>query len=450
MSRSAIYVIGHINPDTDTIASAIGYAWLLNQRDGVETIAVRAGALNPQTAWVLKRLQLDPPMLLTDASPRFESVSQRLDTILPDSPLSEAWTLAARTGGLAPIVTNEGKPYGLISGFSLFGFLIQMLGPKPILTENNLADVMSVPCREAADTAVPKFLANAFIRDAINRILRDEYDDYFIVDEQNLYHGIARQRDLLNPPRLKVILVDHNEPRQAIASLEEAELIEILDHHRLGNPYTHTPIRFSVDIVGSTSTLVTERTVEAGLSLPPALAGLLLAGVLSDTLLLKSPTTTTRDRLAVERLARWAFSGGSPLKDETVESFGKAVLSAGVGLTERDPYEIVNTDVKAYESAGFKFAIAQVEVTDLVSLTENLSALQKALNDMHERKNLDFAILLVTDVVRGASRLLLSAGSPPVLDYLPYPVLADGTRDAPGVVSRKKQLLPVVLGLLEG
>lgn len=450
MSSSAIYVIGHINPDTDTIASALGYAWLLNQRDGVEAIAARAGALNPQTAWVLKKLQLDPPMLLTDASPRFEAVSQRLDTIFPDSPLSDAWTLAARTGGLAPIVTNDGKPYGLISGFSLFGFFIQMLGPKPILTSSNLSDVMSAPCRDAADTTVPKFYANAFIRDAINRILRDEYDDYFIINEQGLYHGIARQRDLLNPPRLKVILVDHNEPRQAIASLEEAELIEILDHHRLGNPYTHTPIRFSVDIVGSTSTLVTERTIEAGLSLPPALAGLLLAGVLSDTLLLKSPTTTPRDRQAVERLARWAFSGGSPLKDETVESFGKAVLSAGVGLTERNPSEIVNTDVKVYESSGYKFAIAQVEVTDLVTLTENLTALQTALNEMHEHKSLDFAILLVTDVVRGSSRLLLSAGSPPVLDYLPYPVLADGTRDAPGVVSRKKQLLPVVLGLLEG
>ncbi len=450
MSTSSIYVIGHINPDTDTIASALGYAWLLNQRDGTDTIAARAGPLNPQTGWVLKRLNLDPPILLTDASPRFEAVSQRLDTLLPESPLSEAWALAARTGGLAPIVSSDGSPFGLISGFSLFGFLIETLGPKPTLSSSNFSDLLSTSCLEAADSTIPKFQANAFIRDAINRILRDSYDEYFVVDEQGIYLGIARQSDLLNPPRLKVILVDHNEPRQAIASLEEAELIEILDHHRLGNPYTHMPIRFSVDIVGSTSTLVTERTVDAGLSLPPALAGLLLAGVLSDTLLLKSPTTTPRDHQAVEKLSRWAFSAGSPIKDETVENFGKAVLSAGMGLTERDPYEIVNTDVKVYESGGFKFAIAQVEVTDLLSLTENLISLQKALNEMHERKNLDFAVLLVTDVVRGSSRLLLSSGSPPVLDYLPYPVLPDGTRDAPGIVSRKKQLLPVVLGLLEG
>jgi manganese-dependent inorganic pyrophosphatase len=450
MNHSPVYVIGHINPDTDTIASAMGYAWLIRQRDNIEAVAARAGAVNPQTAWVLKRLGLEAPQLLTDASPRFESVSQRLDTIRPDNPLSEAWTLAARTGGLAPIVTEDGKPYGLISGFSLFGYLLKALGPRPDLSETHLADVMSAPCKEAADTNVPKFSGNAFIRDALNRILRDEYDNYWIVDDDGLYEGIARQRDLLNPPRLKVILVDHNEPRQAIASLDEAELIEILDHHRLGNPYTHTPIRFSVDIVGSTSTLVVERTVEAGLSMPPSLAGLLLAGILSDTLLLTSPTTTPRDRQAVERLTFWGFSGASPLKGETVEAFGKAVLSAGMGLTERDPREIVQTDVKAYEAGGFKFAIAQVEVTDLLQLTEHLQPLQAALDEMQERKNLDFALLLVTDVVLGSSRLLLSTNSPPILDDLPYPALADGTHDARGVVSRKKQLLPVILGLLEG
>lgn len=450
MENSPIHVVGHINPDTDTIASAMGYAWLLHERDNVDAIPIRAGALNPQTAWVLKRLGLEPPQLLTDASPRFESVTYRLDTIDPESPLSEAWTLAARTGGLAPIITSDGKPYGLISGFSLFGYFFRALGPRPNLSGILLSDVMAVPCKEAADTGVPKYSANAFIRDSINRILHDEYDNYWIVDDEGIYLGIARQRDLLNPPRLKVVLVDHNETRQAIASLEEAELIEILDHHRLGNPYTHTPIRFSVDIVGSTSTLVTERTVEAGFSMPPALAGLLLAGVLSDTLLFTSPTTTERDRQAVDRLARWAFSGNSPLKDETVESFGKAVLSAGVGLTGRDANEIVQTDVKAYEAGGYKFAISQVEVTDLLQLTEHLNALKKALDDYRDRRGLDFALLLVTDVVRGSSRLILTTNFPPVLDELPYPELGDGTHEALGVVSRKKQLLPVVLGLLEG
>ena len=445
--QSKTYVIGHVNPDTDSIASAMGYAWLLRERDGIDTVAARAGALNPQTAWVLKQLELEPPMLLTDASPRFESVMIRLDSIRPDAQLGAAWTLASRTGGIAPVVDEEGKPYGLINGLSLFNYFSKVLGPRP--GDTTVREMMSAPCRDAADTKVPKYSANAHIRDSLNRLLRGEHDEYWVTDENGLYLGIARQRDILNPPRLKVILVDHNEPRQSIAALEEAELLEILDHHRLGNPHTHTPIRFTVDIVGSTSTLVTEQTAEAGFSLPPNLAGALLAGLLADTLILTSPTTTPRDKVAAERLARWAFVGGSPLKGETIESYGKAVLSAGAGLSNRDPKEVVSTDIKPYEVGGFKLAIAQAEVTDLVQLSEHLEPITKALDDLRDKRGLDFAMLMVTDVVRGSSRLILSSNPPPILTDLPYPPLNDGTRDAPGVVSRKKQLLPAVLGLLE-
>lgn len=444
---SRVFVIGHLNPDTDSIAAAMGYAWLLRERDGVDTVAARAGALNPQSAWVLRNLNLEPPVLLTDASPRFESVMQRLDSLRPDAPLGMAWTLASRTGGLAPIVEEDGKPFGIINGFSLFKYFTEVLGPQP--GDTTVRQMMSAPCREAANTQVPKFPANGHIRDFLNRILRDEVDEYFVVDDKGLYCGITRQRDLLNPPRLKIIMVDHNEPSQAIAALEEAELLEILDHHRLGNPYTHTPIRFTVDIVGSTSTLVYEQTAEAGLSLPPALAGLLLAGLVSDTLVLTSPTTTTRDKQAAERLARWAFVGGSSLRGETIESYGKAVLSAGAGLSHRNPDEVVSTDIKTYEAGGFKFAIAQAEVTDLLQLSEYLAPLTKALDDLRDKRGLDFAMLLITDIVRGTSRLITSSNAPPILNDLPYPPLADGTRDAPEVMSRKKQLLPVVLGLLE-
>jgi manganese-dependent inorganic pyrophosphatase len=372
---------------------------------------------------------------------------QRLDSIRPDAQLGMAWTLASRTGGVAPVVDEDRKPYGLINGYSLFKYFTQTLGPRP--GDTTVREMMSAPCKDAADTNVAKFPANGHIRDFLNRILRDEDDEYWVVDENGLYNGIARQRDILNPPRLKIILVDHNEPRQAIAALEEAELLEILDHHRLGNPYTHTPIRFTVDIVGSTSTLVTEQTAEAGLSMPPALAGALLAGLLSDTLILTSPTTTQRDKDAAERLSRWAFVGGSPLRGETIESYGKAVLSAGAGLSNRKPEEIVSTDIKQFEAGGFKFAIAQAEVTDLMQIVDHLKPLTQALDDLRDKRGLDFAMLLITDIVGGSSRLVISSNATPLLDDLPYPPLPDGTRDAPGVVSRKKQLLPVVLGLLE-
>ena len=442
-----IYVIGHVNPDTDSIAAAMGYAWLLRERDGANTIAARAGALNAQTSWVLKTVGLETPVLLTDASPRFESVMRRLDTIRPDSQLGMAWTLASKTGGVAPVVNEDGKPFGIINGMSLFKYFSETLGPRP--GDTTVREMMAAQCKDAADTSVHKYGANAHIRDALNKILRDEFNDYWVVDEHGVYVGIANQREVLNPPRLKIILVDHNEPRQAIAALEEAELLEILDHHRLGNPYTHQPIRFTVDTVGSTSTLVAEMTAEAGLSMPPALAGTLLAGLCSDTLILTSPTTTQRDKVAADRLSRWAFVGGSPLKGETIESYGKAVLSAGAGLSNRDPKDVVSTDIKPFEGGGFKFAVAQAEVTDILQLTEHLEPLQNALNDLRDKRGLHFAMLLVTDVVRGTSRLLISANAPTILEDLPYPPLSDGTRDAQGVVSRKKQLLPAVLGLLE-
>jgi manganese-dependent inorganic pyrophosphatase len=443
-----IFVIGHVNPDTDTIAAAMGYAWLLRERDSQDFVAARAGAVNPQTAWVLKRLGLDAPLLLNDASPRFEAVTRRLDTAPPDSPLREAWAIAARTWGLAPVVDADGKPCGLVTGASLFAFVNEMVGPHPNRQEMKLAEILEAPCRDACQTGIPQFPANARIRDSLNRILREEGDNFFVVDETGHYVGVCRQRDLLNPPRLKLILVDHNEPRQAIASLEEAELLEILDHHRLGNPSTHVPIRFTVDIVGSTSTLVSEQIEEAGLSAPAQIAGMLLAGLLSDTLVLTSPTTTGRDRKAAERLGRWAFVRTGALAGETVKTYGQQVLSASAGLTARAPEEIVGTDLKLYEAGGYRFAIAQAEVTDLVQLAETREKLQTALAALRDKRALDFAMLMVTDVVRGTSRLLLT-NEPPELSDLPYPPHPDGTRLAEGVVSRKKQLLPVVLGLLE-
>jgi manganese-dependent inorganic pyrophosphatase len=203
-----------------------------------------------------------------------------------------------------------------------------------------------------------------------------------------------------------------------------------------------------VDIVGSTSTLVCEQIEEAGLAAPPKIAGMLLSGLVSDTLILTSPTTTERDKKAAERLGRWAFVKNGALAGETIQTFGKQVLEAGAGLSSRNPDEVVSTDLKAYEAGDYRFAIAQAEVTDLVQLTEHLGALNASLKTLRDSRAMDFAMLMVTDVVGGSSRLLIT-DEPPELGDLPYRKQNDGTRLAEGVVSRKKQLLPVVLGLLE-
>lgn len=447
-NNSAIYVVGHVNPDTDSIASAMGYAWLLRDL-GQNAIAARAGQLNPQTTWVLHHLNLDPPMLLNDASPRFSAIAHRLNTTSPDKPLRDVWAIANKTGGVAPIVDAEGKPFGLVTVLSLFDFLSRTVGSHPRREETRIGDLMDMPAAGACDREVPQFQVNNRIRDALNRIMREERNEFWVVDETGRYVGVCRHSEALNPPRLKLVLVDHNESGQAVGAIDEADIIEILDHHRLGNPSTRAPIRFTVDVVGSTCTLVTERIHDAGLSAPPDLAGLLLAGVMSDTLILTSPTTTPRDHNAAEQLARWAFVVGTPLAGETIRSFGEKVLSAGTGLTTRTPEEIVSADLKLYEAGGLQFGIAQVEVSSLVELDEHLEVLRQALLALRDSKGLNFVMLMVTDVVRGSSRLLLTSDVP-ALGGLPYSLMPDGTLRAQGVVSRKKQLLPTVLGALEG
>jgi manganese-dependent inorganic pyrophosphatase len=178
------------------------------------------------------------------------------------------------------------------------------------------------------------------------------------------------------------------------------------------------------------------------------LAGLLLAGLLSDTLILTSPTTTPRDHEAAERLGRWAFMTGAPLENETVESFGEQILAAGAGLSSRSPAEIVTADFKVYDTAGIRFGIGQAEVTTFAQLGENLDELKQALIDLGDSRGLDFVMLMVTDVVLRTSRLVVTRDVP-ALEVLPFPHMPDGTLDAPDVVSRKKQLLPVILGALE-
>ncbi len=160
-------------------------------------------------------------------------------------------------------------------------------------------------------------------------------------------------------------------------------------------------------------------------------------------------TTTERDHQAAKRLIRWAFIGGSVLEGETLESFGGQILHAGASLTAHEPDEIVSADFKRYEAGGLKFGISQLEVTNFAQLEERLTEIRTALAKLRDSKGLNFTILMATNVVEGSSRLILTDDIP-MLDVLPYPRRDDGTRSAESVVSRKKQLLPLVLGALEG
>lgn len=443
------YVVGHVNPDTDSIASAIAYAWLLQERDGHAVTAARAGVLNLQSKWLLDFLGLEVPGLLTDASPRFESVARMIEAVQPSDLLHDAWSIAINNSKLAPVVNPDMTPYGLVTCDGIFQLMISMVGEDTEDHPIRLSEILDLPCSQAADTQFISFPKNARIKDYLKKILWAEENVFWLVDTEGKYAGLVDQKDLLNPPRMKLILVDHNEASQSVPSLDEAELVEIIDHHRLGNSSTISPIHFSVEPVGSTSTLITERVRSSGVQITPQIGFLLIGGIISDTLNLMSPTTTDRDKKAVDFLSN-LVTRKNPFKISEINQFANKLLSSGTGINNRSAEEVVSGDIKYYTEGDYKFAISQAEVTtNLYELSDYIENLKESLVAVRKSSGLDFAGLMVTDIVRGSSMLIFD-NPPVVLEDLPFEKTAEHIWLAEGLVSRKKQLVPVILGLIKG
>ena len=438
-----IYVVGHKNPDTDSIAAAIGYAWLLRERDREEAVAARAGSLRAQTEFALKHFGVDTPMLLEDASPRFRSIADAIKPLAPDSPLSEAWRQSAVRGRVMPVVDFKGKPVGMVTSQSVFNYLSQRLD----LADRPFRDLIGVPAGQACDPDVPKFNANDRISDYRDRIFSVQYDDFWVVDGDEKYVGTCRRADMLQPPKMRLVMVDHNEVSQAVNGLEEAELLEVLDHHRLGTINTTMPISFYVSVVGSTSTLVSERMRLARLNPPPGIAGMLLSGLLSDTLVFKSPTTTERDRMSGLWLAWMAF--GVDEAERQMHEYGDELLRAGADVAGQSGQDLIRADLKEFEVGRAKFSVSQIEVTSFMPVLERASEIRQALMAMCEQRGYELAALMITDITANNS-LLVVVGPPKYLERLPFSRKQEGVWDMPGIVSRKKQLLPTMLGLLQG
>lgn len=444
----SILVIGHRNPDTDAIASAVAYAWLLNSLGGEKYVAGRTGQVNAQTAFALQRFEVEPPALVTDVHPRVADLTETLPSLRKGQTLLNACQSIARTRRPAPLLDEERRPIGLLSGAGLFANLADALSSTSVLA---LAKEFERPAESALDHTSTTLNANDFIRDVMPQVLRSEQDDFVVVDDEGRYVGLSRKASLMSPPSRRLVLVDHNEPAQAVSGADESEVVEVLDHHRLSALPTSVPIRFQIEPVGSCSTLVAERGVELNKSFPTALAGLLLCGILSDTLVFRSPTATPRDRVAAHRLARQANLVAEKATDdqviEAINRLGEELLGAGAGLGTRPADEIINTDIKFYEEGSLRVGLAQTEVTNFSELSDRLPDLRDALQRLSETQNLAMAVLMVTDVVRGNSRLVV-VGQPRLLTGLPFTHLSENVLDAPGVMSRKKQLLPVVLAAL--
>jgi manganese-dependent inorganic pyrophosphatase len=248
--------------------------------------------------------------------------------------------------------------------------------------------------------------------------------------------GVVTKSDLVDPPRVRLALVDHNEYAQAVNGIEEAEITEVVDHHRLaGDLVSREPIRYLNEPVGSTSTLVARKFFYRQVVPEPGVAMCLCAGIVSDTLCLTSPTTTPLDHEMLEWLAGPA--GIEP------KSFSEEFFGVGSLILTAAPEEILNADRKEFTEDGFKVSISQVEERGLHGFAARRQELEAALRRLVAEQRYDLAVLAVTDIV-GHHSMVLALGQEVILAKMPFERMDENLFDAPGVVSRKKQLFPAV------
>jgi manganese-dependent inorganic pyrophosphatase len=537
-----VYVTGHRNPDTDTIASAIAYAEYKNLVDPENHYApARLGEVNTQTEWALKRSGAQSPKLLPHIMLRVKDVMHTdLLTAHRDDPLRNVGlAMSKRNIGQVPIVDDDGSLIGLVTerdlarmyiresrGASTFadspvyvGAMVEVLegellvgeedrqysgnlwvismsvdsmgqsmqpgdvvvmGDRPkgqrraidlgagvLVVSNGVRpdDEVLEMARERGTTVIlsplDSYVTSRLIQLSVpswevmsenpltvdpddltteitESVMEVHYRAAIAVDHNNVPLGVVSRTDLLNPQPRRVLLVDHAETGQSVKGVEKAQVVEILDHHHIGDIETNTPIPAIFDPVGSTATLIVERFKASGLRPEESTATMLLAAVLSDTVILNSPTTTERDREVVGYLEE--------MLDVDAEAFGMEMFEASSDVSEVSAEEIVNRDAKEYGTASGKMSVSQVETVG-PGLLERKDELLDALEDLRARNDYIFSALMVTDIIEGGTELLCAGDCAPVERAFDERT-EDGVIDLPGVMSRKKQVAPRLLAVL--
>jgi manganese-dependent inorganic pyrophosphatase len=270
------------------------------------------------------------------------------------------------------------------------------------------------------------------------RVLESRYRAYPILDEQERVVGTLSRAHLLRPRRKKVILVDHNEKAQSVAGLNQAEILEIVDHHRLADIETKTPIYVRNEPVGSTATIVAGMYQEKGLMPTAKIAGLLTAAIVSDTVMFKSPTCTQRDIDMAHRMARIA--------NESLEELGKAIFSASCG-DDKTVEDMLGTDYKEFHIAGHDLAVAQITCMDSDRLLQRKEAFLAAMRTIRQGKGLDSVVLMITDVLLDGTQLLFVGDEKNICQAFNIRDGHDNCAFLPKILSRKKQIIPMLSSL---
>lgn len=551
------YVIGHKNPDTDAVCSAIGHAALLRASGEEPTaIAARCGEVSQRTKWVLEKAGMDAPLLLTDARTTAGMICRRkVISVLPSDTFLTAYNrMLAASIRCVPVIGEDGTVAGMLQYINLLKLLLPdntegisvrtvhaslnnlaatldaeshgakicdqdeeedlillvgassqdtvrsrldqataegnvgrflvICGDRPIVQrlaiekgarallvtgKNPISDeirdfaiakgTILLGCRQDTASANTLIRCSRTVRHVMetNFISVGEHEpvskirkqlvavdqDLFPVMDTSAHHmlGVLAKSDLVDPPKMRFALVDHNEYAQAISGIEEATIAEVIDHHRLsGNLVSREPIRYLNEPVGSTCTLVARKFFHRDLIPAPGVALCLCGGIVSDTLCLTSPTTTKLD----QKMLTWLSGIARVDSKEFAEEFFAVGSLMANGTTD----EIIHTDRKEFNEQGMFISISQVEERDLHGFSARRDELENALRALQFDKGYDIAVLVVTDVALLKS-MVLAVGPENVIAALPFKRIDDTLYLAPGVVSRKRQIFPGICDAIE-
>ena len=537
-----INIIGHQNPDTDSICSALAYAWLKNRGSLTGLYeARRAGHVNRETRFVLQHFGVEPPRLCTDVSPQIKDIDIRKQAgIDGEMSLRAAWNLMRDVEiDTLCIVDSDNELQGLITikdiadaNMDLFDTAVLAaantrctnlletleaelvvgsadthidsgnicIGTSPeimeelvkpgdlVLVSNRYetqmcaidcgAQAIIVCCGSAVprtivaraqekgcavlatpydtyaaarliSTAAPvrhfmrtkellKFSVNTPIEDA-KKVMASVRHRYFpILDENGKYCGVVSRRNLLNLHRKQVILVDHNERTQAVDGLEQADILEIVDHHRLADIETNNPIYVRNEPVGSSTTIVADMYQEKGLMPSAKMAGLMAAAIVSDTVMFKSPTCTQRDIDIANRMSRIA--------NVSLEELGQTIFSAATG-EDKSAESIIRTDYKEFHIGGHNLAVSQITCLDSDRLMARKEEFLATMETIRKKNGLDIVLLMITDVLVEGSYLLYSGDTETIRQAFNITGEEKNSVFLPKIMSRKKQIIPSLSAL---
>ncbi len=441
-----VYIIGHKNPDLDSVAAAIAYQSFKEQSEPGHYQAAIAGEISGEVVFALDVFGFAQPPLVKSVATKVEDLldDQELLHVHPESSLEDlSRVMRSRKVKTVPVLDDAQKLLGLLTIGDVAQIFMENLGDMVNVVDSPaiLARILKQPVSGIMkSSALILFEADDGVEEARQQMLRTRYRNYPVIDEHNTYLGMISRYNLLQMKRKKVILVDHNERQQAVDGIEEAEIIEVIDHHRVGDLQTISPIYFHNEPVGSTSTLIAEKFIMRNVPLDKALAGLLLSGILSDTLIFRSPTTSVKDIRIAESLQ--VISGLDP------GEWGKKIFAQAMPCEGMDDQDLISSDLKEYSSGDRIFAISQIETIDLSSLEGRKSSLTDAMQQICQERGYVFMVLMLTDILEEASVLLIAGRERALAEEAFGASASHGGTLLKGILSRKKQVLPAIYEII--